>query len=73
MGGGQDLTPNEFLRKIKKICSSHNEYCTNRNTNYICPLFNICSESVCVKDLELFKNDRTIDDFVMAVYDAKED
>lgn len=73
MGGGQDLTPNEFLRKVVNICRSHNGWCTDKNCDYICPLYNFCTSNCCIDDIEFLQKEDRIDEFVMAVYEAKED
>ena len=73
MGGGQDLTPNEFLRKVIKICRSHNGVCSNKSDGYVCSLDNFCAPHCCVDDIEFLQKEDKIDEFVMAVYEAKED
>ena len=73
MGGGQDMTPNEFLRKIKRICLGRDRVCKSCKTGSVCPLYTVCSPAFCVDDIDFLENDRAIDDFVTAVYNAKED
>lgn len=73
MYGGPNLTPNEFLRKVVNICHSHNGFCTDKNDDYICPLYNFCTSCCCIDDIEFLQKEDEIDKFVMAVYEAQED